>query len=63
MDFSIWSILEASACSKIHHSVNDLKASLVRAWDNIPQDTLRAAVGNVVKRLDHVINAKGGHFE
>ena len=29
MDFSVWSILYAKACGKIHHSVDDLKQSLL----------------------------------
>lgn len=63
MDFSIWSILETKACSKIHHSVRELKQSLERAWEEIPQETLRAAVGDVKRRLQAVIKARGGHFE
>ena len=63
MDFSIWSILEAKACSKVHRSVQDLKVSLERAWSDIPQDTMRAAVEDVRRRLKAVIARKGGHFE
>ena len=50
MDFSIWSVLETSACSKVHHSVQDLKASLERAWREIPQNTMRTAVEDVRRR-------------
>uniref|UniRef100_A0A914D522 Uncharacterized protein n=1 Tax=Acrobeloides nanus TaxID=290746 RepID=A0A914D522_9BILA len=36
MDYSIWSILEAEACSKPHQSIDALKKSLVKAWNKIP---------------------------
>ena len=63
MDFSVWSILEAKACGKFHRSVDDLKRSLQRSWDEIPQEQLRAAVEAVRKRFEAVIKCKGGHFE
>ena len=63
MDFSIWSLLETRECSKVNHSVQDLKLSLERAWYDIPQDTMRASVENVRRRLKEVIARKGGHFE
>ena len=63
MDFSIWSVLETSACSKVHHSVKDLKVSLKRAWADIPQDTMRVAVEDVRRRLKKVLASNGGHFE
>jgi len=63
MDFSIWSVLEARACSKAHHSVQDLKIALERAWKDIPQDIMRAAAEDVRSRLRQVAAKKGGHFE
>src|SRR3569623_1431371 len=44
MDYSIWSILEAEACSKPHQSIEALKKSLVKAWNAIPQDIIDKAV-------------------
>ena len=55
MDFSVWSILEAKVCGKIHHSMVDLKQSLLRAWQEIPQEQLRASAENVCQRLRAVI--------
>ena len=34
--FCIWSILEAAACASNHDSVEAMKGSLKKAWDNIP---------------------------
>ena len=63
MDFSVWSILESKACKKIHHTVDDLKRSLCRAWNEIPQKQLHAASEEVHKRVEAVIECNGGHFE
>ena len=63
MDFSVWSILESKACKKIHHTVDDLKRSLRRAWNEIPQEQPCAASEGVRKRLEAVIECNGGHFE
>ena len=63
MDFSIWSILEAKACSKVHRTVKDLKRFLELAWQEIPQSQLRPAVEDVRRRLESVVASKGSHFE
>ncbi|KIH59283.1 hypothetical protein ANCDUO_10489 [Ancylostoma duodenale] len=44
MEDSIWAILEGKACAKRHGSVDALKSSFKKAWEEIPQETLRAAV-------------------
>ena len=63
MENSIWSILEAEACSKPHQSVEALKKSLVKAWNAIPQEVINRAVDDFPKRLKKCIDARGGHFE
>ncbi|KIH45229.1 hypothetical protein ANCDUO_24734 [Ancylostoma duodenale] len=40
-----------------------LKPSLGKEWEEMPQETLRAAVESYPKRLKAVIKAKGGHIE
>uniref|UniRef100_A0A914DDE5 Tc1-like transposase DDE domain-containing protein n=1 Tax=Acrobeloides nanus TaxID=290746 RepID=A0A914DDE5_9BILA len=63
MDYSIWSILEAEACSKSHQSIDALKKSWTKAWNNISQDVIDRAVDDFPKRLKKCIEADGGHFE
>ena len=63
MDFPVWSILESKTCKKIHHTVDGLKHSLCQAWNEIPQEQLRAASEGVCKRLEAVIKCNGGHFK
>ena len=46
-----------------HNNLEDLRASLKRAWEKIPQDALRAACQNFRQRLQRVIDTDGGHFE
>uniref|UniRef100_A0A914EA80 Transposase n=1 Tax=Acrobeloides nanus TaxID=290746 RepID=A0A914EA80_9BILA len=63
LGYSLWSILEAEACSKPHQSVEALKKSLVKAWNAIPQEVIDRAVDDFPKRLKKCIDARGGHFE
>ena len=62
-DFSLWSILENEACSKSHQSIEELKKSLVKAWNAIPQEVIDRAVDDFPKHLKKCIDAQGGHFE
>ena len=63
LDFCLWSVLESEACAKQHSSVEMLRASLTRAWDNISQEVVRAACEAFPKRLRAAVKAKGDHFE
>ena len=63
LDYSIWSILEAEACSKPHQSVEALKKSLVAAWNKILQKVIDRAVDDFPKRLQKCIEAGRRHFE
>ena len=59
MDFLVWSILNAKVCGKIHHSMDDLKQSLLRAWQAILQEQLHASTEDVCRRLQAVIKSNG----
>lgn len=63
MDYSVWSILEARACAKPHKNLESLKQALLREWDKISLQEVRAICENFSKRLRLCIKAKGGHFE
>lgn len=63
MDFSVWSVLEAKACSKAHKTIDSLKNALKKAWDDIDVDYLRATVDSFPKRLKACVAAEGGRFE
>ena len=59
----MWSLLEKNTCSDAHMSVEALKRSLVREWAKIPQEHYRAEVDEFQRRLDMVIDVKGGIIE
>lgn len=63
MDFSIWSILESKACSSNHSNVNALKQKLTTCWEEISEETIRAACSQVPDRLRRLVKAKGGYIE
>ena len=63
MDFGIWSILEQKACTITHKSMDSLKHGLVKSWDKICEETVRATCSQVSGRLQGLIRVKGGYFE
>ena len=63
MNFPVWALLEKNAGDKPHQSVEALKRSLVKAWDKIPQSTLRAIISDVPQSFKAVIENNGGPFE
>ena len=63
LDYSIWNELKRRACVKKHQSIEALKRSLVRAWNEIPQAMIDRAVDDFPKRLRKRIQANGGYFE
>ena len=63
MDYSIWSWLEERACSKPCQSIQSLKKSLKKAWDELPLKMIQKAIDDFPKRLQKCIDANGGHFE
>ena len=46
-----------------HKKVYLLKRALVKSWDEICEETVRATCSQVSSRLRHLIWVKGGYFE
>ena len=63
LDYSIWSILEKRVCSTPHQTLESLKAKLMKEWETIPQETLRAACDSFPDRLKAVVKKKGSYIE
>ncbi|VDL64722.1 unnamed protein product [Nippostrongylus brasiliensis] len=59
---AVWSILKSKACRTRHTSMENLKQSLLKAWEEISVNTLATIVDNFIKRLKACKDAKGGHF-
>lgn len=63
MDFFVWPYLESIACDKRHNSIDALKESLAKAWDEIPLEMIQNAIDDFPKRLRKTVNAHGGQFD
>ena len=65
IDNCIWSLLlsELQNCRCDIKSIDDLKTSLGRAWNNIPQVTLKNATQAWVSRLRHCFEVHGRHLK
>ena len=63
LDYSIWSILEKRVCSTPHQTLESLKAKLMKEWDAIPQETLRAACNSFPDILKVIVKNKGSYIE
>jgi inhibitor of nuclear factor kappa-B kinase subunit alpha len=63
LDYSVWGVLEARVNAMIHRSLNSLKQKLIKEWDRLSMDYVRATIDALPKRLRAVVKAKGGRFE
>ncbi|VDL77042.1 unnamed protein product [Nippostrongylus brasiliensis] len=63
MDYSVQSILKSKAYATSHTSNDSLKEALKKAWEEIDEDVLRAAVEAFPERLRACNRAKRGHFQ
>jgi hypothetical protein len=63
LGYFIWSILEAKDCAKVHKSVESLKRALIKAWEEIPLETLRKFIDDFRKRLNTCIKVQERYFE
>lgn len=61
LDYCVWGILEAKACTKKHTSLESLKLSLTREWNRLNENVIRTACTSFRKRLQLVVKAKGGY--
>ncbi|CAD6185723.1 unnamed protein product [Caenorhabditis auriculariae] len=62
MDYAVWIYLTEKVSSKNYPSIKALKTALIKKWDEIDDDYLRAVIDAYPKRLKAVIKAKGGRI-
>ncbi|GBN31555.1 hypothetical protein AVEN_252176-1 [Araneus ventricosus] len=62
-DFWLWGFLKDNIYRKRPASLPDLKDSIRHHFLDIPADSLRATVENMVLRLEHIVEHEGGHIE
>lgn len=63
LDYSVWSELERKACNKPYRNVDDLKASLLAAWDDLSPEYIVKASQSFRPHLEAIVKARGGHIE
>ena len=51
LDYSMRSILDVRAFSTTHRSVKSLRAAIIREWDRIPPEYVRASINSFVGLL------------
>ncbi|VDL67389.1 unnamed protein product [Nippostrongylus brasiliensis] len=54
MDYAIQSIMKSKACATYHKDIASLRQALEKAWEEIDEEVLRAAVEAFPKRLKAV---------
>lgn len=63
LDYSIWGTLEERVNSKYHSSIESLKASILKEWDNLTMEEVRKSIDAWPRRLRSVLTKKGDRFE
>lgn len=63
LDYAIWGTLEHSTNSTSHPSVAHLKEALVLEWDNMSEAFILDSCNAFRRRVQAVIDKKGGHIE
>ena len=63
LDYSIWGVLQNKVNAKPHSSIEALKKTLVKEWDALSPEYLRATIDAYPRRLRAVIEKRGGRME
>ena len=63
LDFCIWGYMPSKIRIQKNMTLVQFKAHLVKIWDDMPQEVVRAACASFDKRLKAVIKDKGERIE
>lgn len=63
LDYFVWGKLQAIVNSKQHRSLESLERTLLREWEKLPMEEVRAAIASWRNRLQAVIDQGGDRFE
>ena len=63
LDFAIWGVMDTKARATPHRNLSDLKASIVKAWNEMSADFIIKSCRSFRTRLEAVLEADGGHIE
>jgi len=59
----LWSVIQEKVYKKRIKDIYELRARILKAWDEMHQRIIDAAIRQWRTRLHICIKAKGGHFE
>lgn len=63
LDFFVCGYLENKSNATPHPNVDSLKAAIAEEWTSMPSETVIKACASFRRRVEAVIEAKGGHIE
>ncbi|QQP57627.1 Transposable element tcb2 transposase [Caligus rogercresseyi] len=63
LDFAVWGFLEGKTNKTSHTSVEALKVTITKEWDNISEDFIKTSCASVRPRIEAIIRNNGGHIE
>lgn len=63
LDYSIWSVLEHATNRVSHPNVDSLKDAIREEWEKLTPEFLRKTCRSFRRRVETVIEKKGGHIE
>ena len=62
VDYKVWSVMQEKVYKRIK-DIDELRARILTAWDEIDQRIIDAAIRQWRTRLRVCVKVKGGHFE
>jgi len=62
-DYKLWSVMQEKVYKKRIKDIDELRACILTAWDEMDQRIIGAEIGQWRTCLRACIKAKGGHFE
>ncbi|QQP50673.1 Uncharacterized protein FKW44_011767, partial [Caligus rogercresseyi] len=55
LDFAVWGILEGRTNQTSHPSVEALKATITKEWDNMLEDVIKTSCASIRPRIEAII--------
>ena len=63
LDYAIWGEMTKRVGGTSYNSTDDLKAAILREWDDLPEAYVRKSCRSFRRRLEDIVAADGGHIE
>jgi len=63
VDYKVWSVMQEKVYKRRIKDIDELRACILTAWDEMDRRIIDAAIRQWCTRLRECIKAKGGHFE